>query len=300
MRMRDVASRTIRRIGHTMRSGTSANPVLYRIGAHSIRLPAGHALPQYQEAHPLYDRFPLILGEVLPHGDLIIDVGANVGDTAAALCNAAGRRIVCIEGSSRYFGLLEDNARTLRRGGHEIICVNALIGLPGIVGEIRDGASSGELVLTTDGRQTQSLDNAISPLLRDDSRIVLIKTDADGMDGSILRSGEHTLRRHEPLLFWENEVKTPNDVSSYGVAFEMLADIGYNKFSVFDNFGNLMFATSTIDHLRSLSRYVLSMHQRQSTTTFPYFDVFASTSRCAKLHEISISTFVHCYLAEQA
>jgi len=283
-----------------MRPAAPDNPLRYRIGAHSIYLPAGHELPQYQEANRLYDRFPLILGEVLPHGDLIVDVGANVGDTAAALCNGVGRRIVCVEASSRYFGLLEDNARTLRRRGHEITCVNALIGLPGICGEIREGASSGEFVLTKNGRQTQSLDHALSPLLQDDSRIVLIKTDADGMDASILRSGERTLRQHEPLLFWENEIKTPDGVSAYGLAFEMLEEIGYNRFSIFDNFGNLMFESSTISHLHGLSRYVLSMHQHQSTTTFPYFDVFASTNRFAGFHDISISAFTRRYLAGRA
>jgi FkbM family methyltransferase len=300
MRMRDLASRTVRRIGRTTRPNTPDDRVLYRIGSHSIRLPAGHELPRYQHAHRLYDRFPLVLGEVLPPGDLIVDVGANVGDTAAAFCHGAGRRIVCVEAGSRYFALLEENARTLRQHGHEITCVNTLLGLPGQTGEIREGASSGELVLAQHGRQAQSLDEAISPLLLDDSRIVLIKIDTDGMDASILRSGERTLRRHEPLLFWENEIKTPDNASAYGLAFEMLADIRYDRFSVFDNFGNLMLETQAISHLHGLSRYVLSMHQQQSTTTFPYFDVFASTGRFAGLHDISISTFRRRYLAEQA
>jgi FkbM family methyltransferase len=299
MRMRDVGLRAIRRIGRTMRPDTPDSPFIYRIGAHSIRLPGGHELPRHQEAHRLYDRFPLVLGEVLPQGDLIIDVGANVGDTAAALCNAAARRIVCIEASGRYFGLLEDNARILRRHGHEITCVNALIGLPGISGEIREGASSGEFVPTEDGRQTQSLDAAISPLLQDNG-IVLIKTDADGMDGSILCSGERTLRQHEPLLFWENEIKEPDGIQVYNSAFDIMSDIGYNRFFIFDNFGNPMLETSTIEHLRSLSRYVLDMHQNQSTRTFPYFDVFASTNRFAALHQTSISTFMCRYLAERA
>jgi FkbM family methyltransferase len=300
MRMRELAFRTVRRIGRTMRSATPDDRIPYRIGAHSICLPAGHALPRYQEANRLYDRFPLILGEVLPHGDLIIDVGANVGDTAAALCNATSRRIVCVEASRRYFGLLEDNARTLRQHGHEITCVNALVGLPGISGEIRERDSSGELVLTNDGGRTQSLDDVISPLLQDENRIALIKIDTDGMDGSILRSGEQTLRQHEPLLFWENEIKTPDNFYAYGAAFEMLENIGYNRFSIFDNFGNPMLVTRTIEHLHSLSRYVLSMHQCQSTRTFPYFDVFASTDRFAELHELSLSTFMRRYLVDRA
>jgi hypothetical protein len=178
--------------------------------------------------------------------------------------------------------------------------VNALIGLPGTFGEIREGTSSGELVLTKDGRQTQSLDNAISPLLQSDSRIILIKTDSDGTDGSILLSGERSLRHHEPLLFWENEIKTADAFSAYRAAFEMLEDIGYNRFSIFDNFGNLMFETTTITHLHSLNRYVLSMDQQQSIRTFFYFDVFASTNRFTELHDISISTFTRRYLARQA
>lgn len=295
--MRDVMFHTIGGFSRTRRALGSDDHILYRVGAHNISLPARHELPKYQEAHRLYDRFPLILGEVLPTADLIVDVGANVGDTAAAFCNAAGRRIICVEGSRRFFGLLEENARMLRRHGHEITCVNALIGPPGISGEIREGASSGELLPTKDGRQTQSLDEAISPLLQSDSRIVLIKTDTDGMDGSILLSGERSLRQHEPLLLWENEIKTAESFSTYSAAFRMLESIGYNRFSVFDNFGNLILETATIHQLDSLSRYVLSMEEQQSTRTVYYFDVFASTNRFAELHYTSISTFMRRYLA---
>jgi FkbM family methyltransferase len=290
----------MRLIGRTMRSHALDTDVIYRIGAHSLRLPAGHALPRYQEAHRLYDRFPLILGEVLPHGDadLIIDVGANVGDTAAALCSVPGRRIVCIEASSRYFDFLQDNASTLRQHGHDITCVNALIGLPGLSGQIREGDSSGEFVLAKNGRPTQSLDAVLSPLLQNEhDRIVLIKTDADGMDASILRSGTQTLRQHEPLLLWENEIKTPDGVCSYQSAFALLRDVGYNRFSIFDNFGNLMLETSTAGHLHDLTSYILTMHQHQSTVTFPYFDVFATTNRFAELHELSISIFKRRYLS---
>jgi FkbM family methyltransferase len=299
MWMREVVFRTISGIRRTRHPRKLDEQILYRIGAHSIRLPAGHELPRYQEAHPLYDRFPLVLGEVLPHGDLIIDVGANVGDTAAALCNGTGRRIVCVEPSSRFFGLLEENARTLRRHGHEITCLNALIGLPGTFDEIREGASSGDFVPAKDGRQAQSLDEAIAPLLQSGSRIGLIKADADGMDGSILLSGERSLRQHEPLLFWENEIKTSDSLSEYGAAFRMLEDIGYKRFAIFDNFGNLIFETTTIGHLNSLSAYVLSMEGKKNTRTLYYFDVFASSDRFAELHGMAISTFARRYLARR-
>jgi hypothetical protein len=58
-----------------------------------------------------------------------------------------------------------------------------------------------------------------------------------------------------------------------------------------------MLETSTVDHLHGLSSYVLTMHQHQSTVTFPYFDVFATTNRFAELHELSISIFKRRYLS---
>jgi hypothetical protein len=58
----------------------------FKIGDYYILLPPEHKLPEYQAKGRLYDRFLPTLCLALPQdGETIIDLGANVGDTAIAI-----------------------------------------------------------------------------------------------------------------------------------------------------------------------------------------------------------------------
>ena len=63
----------------------------YRFADFSIVLPADHALPIYQKAHRLYDRFLPHLSKYIESGSTVIDVGANCGDTVAAMFAARSK-----------------------------------------------------------------------------------------------------------------------------------------------------------------------------------------------------------------
>ena len=88
----------------------------YRIGSVELELPLSHELPFYRHDHPRYDRQ---LGAIAAElGGPVVDVGANVGDTAAAIRAESGVPILCVEGDPRFFALLERNARMI--GGVEL------------------------------------------------------------------------------------------------------------------------------------------------------------------------------------
>ena len=52
---------------------------------YQLCLPKDHLLPHYQREHRLYDRFLPFVARALPAGTAAIDVGANCGDTLAAM-----------------------------------------------------------------------------------------------------------------------------------------------------------------------------------------------------------------------
>ena len=86
--------------------------VRYRVGAVELELPLSHELPFYQHDHPRYDRQ---LGAIAAElGGPVVDIGANVGDTAAAIRAESDVPILCVEGDPRFFALLERNARVTR------------------------------------------------------------------------------------------------------------------------------------------------------------------------------------------
>ena len=81
-----------------------------------LELPLSHELPFYQHDHPRYDRQ---LGAIAAElGGPVVDIGANVGDTAAAIRAESDVPILCVEGDPAFFALLERNARAI--GGVEL------------------------------------------------------------------------------------------------------------------------------------------------------------------------------------
>jgi FkbM family methyltransferase len=268
-----------------------AKSVRYRVGEVDLHLPNEHTLPIYQARHPLYDRFISVLGEVLPDTGLLIDVGANVGDTAAALCRLGRKKIICIEASPNFFTLLTENTAHLQSQGHEVFCKRAIVGTPGNYGVIDETTSTGSFLASAKGAPVCSLDELISPYLSENSDITLLKIDTDGSDADIILSASTSIEAHTPLLFWEADINTPEALHEHSRALEFLADAGYSMFSLFDNFGNLLLESSDTGTLVNVYEYLLRLKQGVSTRTFHYVDVLASNPRFREIHERSISQY---------
>src|SRR5215203_6027449 len=88
-----------------IRAAVPRRDVCYRLsGDVEIDLPGNHPLPRYQRDYPLYDRFLPMLVSRLPDTAQIIDVGANCGDTVAAMYAANPRlRYLAIEPDPAFF-----------------------------------------------------------------------------------------------------------------------------------------------------------------------------------------------------
>jgi len=93
--------------------------VNYRIGDFELVFPADHMLGTYQNTYRLYD---WVLGEIArlvvakyPHATAV-DIGANVGDTAAAICRHQSVPVLCIEGHPSYVPYLRRNLERLPSG----------------------------------------------------------------------------------------------------------------------------------------------------------------------------------------
>lgn len=57
----------------------------YKVKNFDLQIPIDHRLPLYQSQFANYDRFLPHLAKQLDSNDLVIDIGANVGDTVAAM-----------------------------------------------------------------------------------------------------------------------------------------------------------------------------------------------------------------------
>ena len=106
-------------------------PLRLAYPAFTIDLPPDHLLPSMLRAYPRYDRFLPHLAKYLDAGDVVFDVGANCGDTLAAMCAAnAALSFVCIEPDATCFSFLTRNAKRITAAlpGTSVRLVRSLVG----------------------------------------------------------------------------------------------------------------------------------------------------------------------------
>jgi len=101
----------------------------YQINDYSLKLTKGHSLPEFQKKHRLYDRFLPYLSKHIGSDETIVDVGANIGDTAYQISSQSDSKVICIEGSEKFYNCLVKNINNLPQDKREnISCIEALVG----------------------------------------------------------------------------------------------------------------------------------------------------------------------------
>jgi len=201
--------------------------VRYRIDGVELELPLSHQLPFYRAAHPEYDA-PLarIACEL---GGPVVDVGANVGDTAAAIRARCGIPILCVEGDERFFALLERNATRLG----DVELERSFVDAPAR-GRV-ERAHGTARVVAGDGTLPAK---PLKQVLEDHPRFAapaVLKLDTDGLDVPILLANLDLLARLRPVLFFEYD---PH-LGARPEVFTRLREAGYHTAEWFEHTGKL-------------------------------------------------------------
>jgi len=252
----------------------------YKIGNFTITLNNQHMLPNYQEAHRLYDRFLPVLCRHLDHTERwIIDVGANVGDSTIAMAQACQNPILSIEGDEAFFQLLTANVESFPNGKERSKAVNVLVGTGKFSGNL---VSSGTTATRSDkdiGGASVSLDALLRRSGIDPNSVALLKVDTDGYDGDVILSSLQLLATAAPVLFWENQFSSEQQLGCLEEFYRSIAHLGYGKFWVFDNFGNVLLEECSLKEIADLNKYVMARNSYRATRTIHYIDVLASTEK---------------------
>jgi FkbM family methyltransferase len=263
----------------------------YVIGDYSIRLPPNHTLKRFQNAHKLYDRFLPVLARYIRAGEIIVDVGANVGDTAIMMLNETKAEIVCVEPSDLFYGYLEENINNLPKGQrNKLRSIKSMVGTQEVQGKLVHNLGTAKLKEVNDnqaGDRRDTLDN----LLGDGSNIALIKVDTDGFDFDVIRSAEKIIEKHRPILFWENQIETQSQRQGYEAMYDFLVSMNYHHLYIFDNFGNVMIKDTSYEVLKDINDYVYNTQNYQGTKTIYYTDVLAGTAEKRTLMQRAIDAY---------
>jgi hypothetical protein len=127
-----------------------------------------------------------------------------------------------------------------------------------------------------------SIDNLCRPL---NMPVSLIKVDIDGWDFEALLSGASVLRTQHPDLFFEVDPFDHFTRMGYLDFLPKLEDFGYTHLIIFDNFGNLLDATSDWSSATDfVSKSGFPFRERGS---FFYVDIYATANmeRFTALHQ---------------
>jgi FkbM family methyltransferase len=210
-------------------------------------MPFSHRLPEYRALYPQYDRNLVRVAQALAATEqelLVIDVGANVGDTMALLRDSLDCRYLCIEGSPLFLPYLRLNARGLS----DVQLLEAFIspetGSQRVRLETRGG--SARLVHDPEGRPMAfvTLAEALSGVVQPDEAI-LLKLDTDGFDLPIVKASLTLLEQLRPVLFLEFFPRLDQQDGATSVTtFASLAQAGYKVCQVYSNSGDYLFSFS--------------------------------------------------------
>ncbi len=280
--------RFLRRLG-----GYVLNPVMRRgrtllareqhhvVGDAKVVFPPEHDLPFYQRRDPTYDAYAIdVLRDLVLDGrrTLVLDLGANVGDTSVAALSASPCiDVVAVEGDPRFVDYLRRNLAPFKGRAR---VVDGFVGPIGTANTFARRGSTGGFAVA-EGDESYSVTTWVSPttLLEyaDGYDRVVWKSDIDGFDIHLL--AEHWTDidgRCDVLWFEYDPVATLGDRVDVDTLVDLLGASG-RRLRVYDNLGRPMVdlhpGPSAATGLRALTSWLVA--QREGHLTVPYLDVWA-------------------------
>lgn len=267
----------------------------YPFGKFVLDIPDDHRIFDIHKKDVLYDRLYGSVVEIIGasnSGGVIVDIGANIGDTAALMASVASNPIVAVEGSGEFLAFLRTNADLI---GPQVSIIDKFVHVPAFE-SLRlayDHHSGSGLLKTADPAEGSELgaDRFIDvpgliahcQSMGDD--IALVKSDTDGCDGFIMAEllGNLTC----PLFFeCDTAAIIGNLPTPWPRLFERLDIEGYSVV-IFDNAGLPMCAAEKDVGalLRDLSGYI-QMQRCVSMTKIFYLDVWAFPPSARELYGV--------------
>ncbi len=252
---------------------------ILEFGPYAIRLPADHMLPANLRGHPRYDRFlPHLAAQVAP-GAAIVDIGANVGDTLAAMAARNPRAAyVCVEADSGFFDYLDANIAVMKSVTPDLTvhAVRALAGQDEGLASLEGCYGTKRAVFDARGTLRARPLDAILSGIDGLGPIRLLKIDVDGFDASVIASGMATIRAHAPMIHFECQFDDDRGRAAHLRAMSALRDAGYADWTVFDNYGAAMLRGGDPSAVAQLLDYLARQNEGAATRTIAYYDILAA------------------------
>lgn len=272
----------------------------FPIGNQTIIVPRGHRLDLYCKDFPLYNQQIRIIASVINktvNDFYAIDIGANIGDTAAYITADSNAKVLCVEGNPHYLQILEENSRRLST---QVVIERAFVGEKGLVVDANKARNVGGTSTVTAAIASASLNSHQIPMLTLEEILTkhpnfqkakLLKTDTDGYDFKILSQSISTLEVMKPVIFLEYDPRFSKDSGESIACIEQLLRIGYTNFLAFDNYGCASHLLRDISDFMFLNKYLKSCEKTLEGPIF--FDLCCGHRDDSQLFSKIVSELLH-------
>lgn len=247
---------------------------LTEIHGKKIRLPFSHELPIYLKNYPLYDSLIERLSDYLRTHDnqlIMIDVGANIGDSILASCPKATDKYLAIEPSAHFSNYLRQNLNNIDYVLEECFLTDSSQQKSY---DLCESKGTAKLVENSQVINVQNQAYTLDELIANHQYFVkanFLKVDTDGFDLKVLGGGYSMLSTLPMVLFECDDFAQVDFLPKLLEQMAQFKTLGYEGYLVYDNFGVLMgqfdFSNADMQHFKNLLRFKLLGHN------FYYFDI---------------------------
>lgn len=224
-----------------------------RVQGVDLIVPWSHALPDYARKRPTYGQNIVVLADELHRRDgrptqpmAVLDIGANVGDTAAQILARTEARVLCVEADPYWAGFLHRNLDHDPRA----TIVEALL----VAGDLPDrdvravranGTTRFAEQASASASASAAAAAAVTPAELRQAHpgfdgLRLVKSDTDGFDTTIVPAVVEAWRDRSPVVFFEFDpglARLAGDTDPAAV-WDRLLELGYERMVVWDNGGD--------------------------------------------------------------
>lgn len=234
-------------------------------------MPWSHRLPDYAVIDEEYGQNLVHLASLLAEHDglTVLDVGANIGDSAVQIRHATGGHVLCVEADPFYLEYLHRNTDP----DPQITVVEALL-TTGSSASAVSAVRSGGTTRFAEGVDVDAMPSLSAAALRelypDFSRLRLVKSDTDGYDTSLVQAIAQAWHEDPPVLFFEYDhaltrLAGHDPLEVWGG----LAELGYTAVAVWGNGGHPLGRT-TVQLVGDLTSI---LDRPSSAPGYQYWDV---------------------------
>lgn len=200
----------------------------------------------------------------------IVDIGANIGDTAAILASYVKNKLILVEASTYFYRLLKKNSTQF---SNNVDIINAFI-LDGTQAKGSLVHWGGTAYYDTDA---QNFKTVRSLNLEDvaDNKTKFVKIDADGCDNQIILSSLSFISKQKPLLFFEEMIRNSKDLLDANSVIDALAVLSYGYFILWDQDGNYLLSTSNLSEVKDRLDSLFKIWTTESNKTIYNYEILA-------------------------